>query len=132
MYELKFLGRALQDLKKIDFPHQKIIKEMLLILAENPDIVKDNIKKLAGTKEDYYRLRVGNYRIIYEKRDTDLIILVIRIGHELKKHIVYLLRMNECKFIIPEWPGYLSPWRVNEGVILRLFSLSSSPQDHRG
>jgi mRNA interferase RelE/StbE len=81
MYELKFLGRALQDLKKIDFPHQKIIKEMLLILAENPDIVKDNIKKLAGTKEDYYRLRVGNYRIIYEKRDTDLIILVIRIGH---------------------------------------------------
>lgn len=81
MYELKFLGRALQDLKKIDFPHQKIIKEKLLILAENPDIVKDNIKKLAGTKEDYYRLRVGNYRIIYEKRDTDLIILVIRIGH---------------------------------------------------
>jgi mRNA interferase RelE/StbE len=81
MYELKFLGRALQDLKKIDFPHQKIIKEMLLILAENPDIVKNNIKKLAGTKEDYYRLRVGNYRIIYEKRDTDLIILVIRIGH---------------------------------------------------
>jgi mRNA interferase RelE/StbE len=81
MYELKFLGRALQDLKKIDFPHQKIIKEKLLILAENPDIVKNNIKKLAGTKEDYYRLRVGNYRIIYEKRDTDLIILVIRIGH---------------------------------------------------
>ena len=70
MYELKFLGRALQDLKKIDFPHQKIIKEKLLILAENPDIVKDNIKKLAGTKEDYYRLRVGNYRIIYEKRDN--------------------------------------------------------------
>lgn len=81
MYELKFLGRALQDLKKIDFPHQKIIKEKLLILAENPDIVKNNIKKLAGTKEDYYRFRVGNYRIIYEKRDTDLIILVIRIGH---------------------------------------------------
>jgi mRNA interferase RelE/StbE len=81
MYELKFLGRALQDLKKIDFPHQIIIKEKLLILAENPDIVKNNIKKLAGTKEDYYRLRVGNYRIIYEKRDTDLIILVIRIGH---------------------------------------------------
>jgi mRNA interferase RelE/StbE len=81
MYELKFLGRALQDLKKIDFPHQKIIKEKLLILAENPDILKNNINKLAGTKEDYYRLRVGNYRIIYEKRDTDLIILVIRIGH---------------------------------------------------
>jgi len=81
MYELKFLGKVLQDLKKIDFPNQKIIKEKLLILAENPEVLKNNIKKLAGVKEDYYRLRVGNYRIIYEKRDNDLIILIIRIGH---------------------------------------------------
>jgi mRNA interferase RelE/StbE len=81
MYELKFLGRALQDLKKIDLPHQKIIKEKLLILAENPEFLKNNIIKLAGTRENYYRLRVGNYRIIYEKRDDDLIVLIIRIGH---------------------------------------------------
>ena len=81
MYTLKFLGRALQDLKKIDLPFQKIIKEKLLILAENPGILKNNIKKLTGTKEDYYRLRVGSYRIIYEKRDKELIILIIRIGH---------------------------------------------------
>jgi mRNA-degrading endonuclease RelE of RelBE toxin-antitoxin system len=69
VYTLKFLGRALQDLKKIDLPFQKIIKEKLLILAENPGILKNNIKKLTGTKEDYYRLRVGSYSIIYEKRD---------------------------------------------------------------
>ena len=74
VYTLKFLGRALQDLKKIDLPFQKIIKEKLLILAENPGILKNNIKKLTGTKEDYYRLRVGSYRIIYEKRDKELII----------------------------------------------------------
>ncbi len=81
MYTLKFLGKALQDLKKIDLPFQKIIKEKLLILAENPAMLKNNIKKLAGTKEDYYRLRVGSYRIIYEKRNKELIILIIRIGH---------------------------------------------------
>ena len=81
MYTLKFLGRALQDLKKIDLPFQKIIKEKLLILAENPAILKNNIKKLTGTKENYYRLRVGSYRIIYEKRDKELILLIIRIGH---------------------------------------------------
>jgi mRNA interferase RelE/StbE len=80
-YTLKFLGRALQDLKKIDLPFQRIIKEKLLILAENPAVLKNNIKKLTGTKEDYYRLRVGSYRIIYEKRDKELIILIIRIGH---------------------------------------------------
>jgi mRNA interferase RelE/StbE len=81
VYTLKFLGKALQDLKKIDLPFQKIIKEKLLILAENPENLKNNILKLVGTKEDYYRLRVGSYRIIYEKQDKELIILIIRIGH---------------------------------------------------
>ena len=81
VYTLKFLGKALQDLKKIDLPFQKIIKEKLLILAENPAVLKNNIKKLTGTKENYYRLRVGSYRIIYEKRDKELILLIIRIGH---------------------------------------------------
>jgi mRNA interferase RelE/StbE len=57
------------------------IKEKLLILAENPAVLKNDIKKLTGTKEDYYRLRIGSYRIIYEKRDKELIILVVRIGH---------------------------------------------------
>lgn len=57
------------------------IKEKLLILAENPAVLKNNVKKLTGTKEDYYRLRIGSYRIIYEKRDKELIILVVRIGH---------------------------------------------------
>jgi mRNA interferase RelE/StbE len=81
VYTLKFLGRALQDLKKIDLPFQKIIKEKLLIFAENLAILKNNINKLTGSKEDYYRLRVGSYRIIYEKRDKELIILIIRIGY---------------------------------------------------
>jgi mRNA interferase RelE/StbE len=81
VYTLKFLGKALQDLKKIDLPFQKIIKEKLLIIAENPAVLKNNVKKLTGTKEDYYRLRVGSYRIIYEKRDKEFIILTMRIGH---------------------------------------------------
>jgi len=81
VYRLKFLGRALQDLKKIDLPFQKLIKEKLLILADNPEILKNNIVKLAGTKEHYYRLRVGSYRIVYEKREKELIILIIRVGH---------------------------------------------------
>jgi mRNA interferase RelE/StbE len=81
VYTLKFLGRALQDLKKIDVSFQKIIKEKLLILAENPAVLKNNVINLTGTNEDYYRLRVGSYRIIYEKRDKEFIILIMRIGH---------------------------------------------------
>jgi mRNA interferase RelE/StbE len=80
MYELKFLGRALADLKKIGRPHQRIIKEKLLVLAENPEALRNNIKKLTAA-EDLYRLRVGSYRIIFKKDGLKLLILVIRIGH---------------------------------------------------
>lgn len=81
MYQLKFLGKAEKDLKNIDLPHRKIIKEKLLLLVKDPEVLKNNIKKLSGTKEDYYRLRIGSYRVIFKKEDKDLIIIVIRIGH---------------------------------------------------
>ncbi len=90
MYELKFLGKAQNDLNNIDRAHQKIIKEKLLILAKNPDVLKNNIKKLGGIKEDYYRLRVGNYRVIFKKEERELIIFIIRIGH--RKEIYFSIK----------------------------------------
>ncbi|NTU51426.1 MAG: type II toxin-antitoxin system RelE/ParE family toxin [Candidatus Aminicenantes bacterium] len=81
MYQLRFLGRAIDDLSRIDRAHQKIIKEKLLILAENPEALKNNIKRLKGDLEDLYRLRMGRYRIIFKKDGKDLVILILRIGH---------------------------------------------------
>jgi mRNA interferase RelE/StbE len=92
MYKLRFLGKALQDLKRIDRAHQKIIKEKLLILAENPDALKNNIKKLSATDEDLFRLRIGSYRAIFQKKENELLILVIRIGHRKK---IYLKRLTK-------------------------------------
>ena len=90
MYKLKFLGKALNDLKNIDKAHQKIIKEKLLILARNPEVLKNNIKKLSREKNDYYRLRVGNYRIIFKKEKKELIIIILRIGY--RKEIYFSLK----------------------------------------
>lgn len=81
MYKLRFLGRAIDDLSRIDRAHQKIIKEKLLILAEDPEALKNNIKRLKGDLEDLYRLRVGRYRVVFKRNARELIILVIRIGH---------------------------------------------------
>lgn len=81
MFKLRFLGRALDDLARIDRPHQRIIKEKLLILAENPEALKNNIRKLSGPDEDLYRLRVGSYRVIFKRENEKLLILVVRIGH---------------------------------------------------
>ncbi len=89
MYQLKFLGKALDDLKKIDRAHQLIIKEKLLVLAENPQVLKNNIKKLSGIKDNYYRLRVGRYRVIFKKEEKRLIIVIVRIGHRKKVYMYF-------------------------------------------
>ena len=87
MFKLRFLGRAVDDLVKLDRPQQKIIKEKLLILAENPEALKNNIKRLSGTDKDLYRLRVGSYRVIFKKDKGELVIIVVRIGHRKEVHI---------------------------------------------
>ena len=78
-YTLRFTRSASRDLGKIDIPFQKIIKEKLLILASNPSVLANNITRLTNTP--FYRLRVGSYRVIFEKREKEFIILVVRIGH---------------------------------------------------
>lgn len=80
MYEIRFLERARDDLKKIARPHQRIIKEKLSILAEDPEALRNNIKKLT-IDENLYRLRIGSYRVIFKKEARRLLILVVRIGH---------------------------------------------------
>ena len=47
-------------------------------LAENPR--PEGMEKLTG-RENRYRLRVGDYRIVYSIADEALIVMVIRIGH---------------------------------------------------
>ena len=81
MYSLKFLNSAKKELSKLDKPIQKLIKEKILILANNPDELKNNIKPLKGEYKGKFRLRVNDYRIIYKIEDEKIMIVVIRIAH---------------------------------------------------
>ena len=81
MYKLKFLGRSLEDLKRINRAQQKIIKAKLLILAKNPAALKNNIKNIGGAEDNLYRLRTGSYRVIFKKEEDQLVIIIVRIGH---------------------------------------------------
>ncbi|MBI3985826.1 MAG: type II toxin-antitoxin system RelE/ParE family toxin [Lentisphaerae bacterium] len=47
-------------------------------LAENPR--PPGVRKLKGYR-DYWRIRVGDYRILYTIQDDRLLVIVIRIGH---------------------------------------------------
>jgi mRNA interferase RelE/StbE len=81
MYRLEFLPGAVKDLKKLDFVVQKMIKNKLEILAANPGQLKNDIKPLKGNHAGKYRLRVRDYRVIFQRHDDVLIILIVGIGH---------------------------------------------------
>jgi len=81
MYTLHFLTSAKKEFKKLDNVVQKHIKEKLIILVENPEVLKNNIKALKGEHKGKFRLRVNQYRIVFQIKEGELIITIIRIGH---------------------------------------------------
>ena len=81
MYKLVFENEARKDFLKLPKHIQKVIREKLLILSQNPNLLKNNIKSLKGKYKGLKRLRVGKYRVIFEERENELVILIIRIAH---------------------------------------------------
>lgn len=76
-YTIEFRSKVLKVLVKINEPHYSAIKKQIYDLADNPR--PKGYKKLKGRKG--YRIRVGNYRVIYEIFDAVLLIDVIDLGH---------------------------------------------------
>ena len=66
-------------MKKLPASLQQSIRSNLDCLAENPFANDADVKKLQGPSG--YRLRVGNYRVIYELENRKLIIQVLEIAH---------------------------------------------------
>lgn len=77
-YTVEFTARAARDLKAIARPDQVRIALRIDGLAENPRPY--GVRKLEG-EEDLYRIRIGDFRIIYTIENRRLLVLVIRIGN---------------------------------------------------
>jgi mRNA interferase RelE/StbE len=77
-YELRFRPAALRQLRKLDSQIARRIKSTTETLRTEPR--PPGVKALAGQR-GWLRIRVGDYRIVYEVRDSELVVLVIQIGH---------------------------------------------------
>jgi mRNA interferase RelE/StbE len=77
-YAVTILPSALGQLAELPRHDQKRVKERIDRLAVEPR--PPGVKRLQG-ESDLFRLRSGNYRIIYSIENVRLIVLVIRIGH---------------------------------------------------
>jgi mRNA interferase RelE/StbE len=86
-YRIEITPAAERQLKALSKTLQKRMVEQFLDLEIIPR--PPGVEKLKGS-EDQYRLRVGDYRIIYQIQDQALIILVVKIGH--RKDIYRRLR----------------------------------------
>lgn len=76
-YEIVFSDEAQKFLKKCDRPIKNRILDKLEELIENPRLGKPLTASLAGL----WSLRIGDHRAIYQIRDNQLLVVVIRIGH---------------------------------------------------
>jgi mRNA interferase RelE/StbE len=77
-YQIEFTKQASKQLLGLPFNDQERIGAKIDNLIFNPRL--SNATKLVG-EEDLYRIRVGDYRIIYSIQDQKLLILIVKIGH---------------------------------------------------
>jgi mRNA interferase RelE/StbE len=77
-YAIQFKPAALRQLEKLHRDLQKRIAWKIQALRHEP--FPSGCKKLLG-EPDTWRLRIGDYRVIYRVHRSVLLILVINIGH---------------------------------------------------
>jgi len=77
-YRIEFKRSAAKVLKKLPKPDRRRIRDKIDSFTENlPDPATTKMKG----DNPFHRVRVGDYRIIYEVHEGTLVILVLKIGH---------------------------------------------------
>ncbi|PAK11359.1 type II toxin-antitoxin system RelE family toxin [Burkholderia ubonensis] len=90
-FELAFLEPALREWKRLDRTVRDQFKSKLAERLENPRIPS---AKLHGHPDRYkIKLRSAGYRLVYEVRDAEVIVLVVAVGRR-ERDAVYLAVMK--------------------------------------
>jgi mRNA interferase RelE/StbE len=80
-YEIEILSKPRRQIKALPKDIQNLVRVKIRSLAENPR--PPGVKKLSGIK-NLYRVRVGEYRIIYDIQDRVLVVVIVSVGHRSK------------------------------------------------
>lgn len=77
-YQIEFSRGAKKQFKKLPLDIQKRVAVKINELSVEPR--PNRAKKLQGN-DNFYRIRVGDYRIVYEVKDNILLVTVVRVKH---------------------------------------------------
>ncbi len=79
MYQIEYEKTAIRTLARIPQKTATLIRDKIKQLAQNPFARNHNVTRLVG-QDQTYRLRVGDWRVIYQIDQGVLKILVLKIG----------------------------------------------------
>jgi len=81
-WSVEFDAGARNDLEKLDKPVARRITRFLRERVANRDDPRSVGEALKGSRlGDFWKYRVGNYRIVCDLQDEKLLVLVLRVGH---------------------------------------------------
>ena len=76
-FSIRIKESAAKELRRVAKPDRARIVAAIDRLAETPHLGTS----LKGDLRGLRRIRVGDYRILYEVRDKELVVLVVRVAH---------------------------------------------------
>jgi mRNA interferase RelE/StbE len=77
-YTLEFTASAAREFRALDRKTQRRISTKVSELANDP--LPAGVRKFQG-EEDHWRIRVGDYRVIYRVEKCRVVIVIVKIGH---------------------------------------------------
>ena len=77
-YEVRLTPAAVRQLRKLDPPGRRRVQAAIDLLAEDPR--PPGARQLVGGAGEW-RVRTGDFRIVYDIRDGELLVLVVKVGH---------------------------------------------------
>lgn len=80
-YSVKFSAKSIKQLKKIGRPQSLVIANWIAKNLEGCENPRLHGKPLVGNHSGQWRYRVGNYRIVADIIDEQIIIFVLEVGH---------------------------------------------------
>ncbi len=93
-YDLAFLDEALKEWRKLDNVTREQFKAKLAERVENPKVPS---ARLHGTKERYkIKLRNAGYRLVYEVRDREVLVLVVAVGKRDRNEVYKLAERRKA------------------------------------
>ena len=80
-YKVVFTDRAKKQLKKLDKYTASLIIGWIEKNIEGTDNPRQHGKGLVANKSGQWRYRIGDYRVICEIKEKEVIVLILEIGH---------------------------------------------------